>query len=235
MNENLETLNANLGALSDLVKTSRFPQQKRRGKDVGVPSDDDGTDIDADDEESEVRRYQTPKRKTKKDNDLRVRQFFVEETLLTVVTSQGLIRAHTRSLLKLEATDSLRCDVTKEEAEGYDITKGHPCTKETFRLYLDGTPGHKWNQSAGVVFTKSFLERRPDFKYEQVKKCFAVHLRTLVATYRKHKKLQEAGENEKAAAAALSRRETRKQAVGHTTPGVRPSPLTSSAALPPSH
>ena len=212
MNENLETLNASLGALGDLVKTSHSPQ-KKRGKGVGARPDADGTDMDADDEGPEARIYKSPKRRSKQENNLHVRPFLIGETLLTVL--QGLIRAHTRLLLKLKPTDSLWCDVTRDEAEGYDISQGHPCTKDYFRLYLDGTPAHKWNQAAGIVFTKSFLEGRPGFEYDQVKKFFAVHLRTLVTNYRKQEGQKGMRENERDAAAALRRRDTRKQSVSH--------------------
>ena len=107
--------------------------------------------------------------------------------------------------------------MTQEKADGFDSSADYPCTAQDFRLYLTGTPAHKWNRAAAEVFTKSFLQERSEFKHDQVKKYFITHLRTLTATFKKQQQLGGMPEKErdrkKGDTAAQTRRSTRKHNV----------------------
>ena len=131
--------------------------------------------------------------------------------------------------MKKGAKEPLRCDVTQEEADGFDNSVGYPCTADNFRLHLRGTPAHKWNRAAAEVFTKSFLQERPGSEYEQVREYFITHIRTLITTFKKQEKLGGMREKERGKVttetAAQTRRSTRKHNVSSTALVLHPPPL----------
>ena len=236
MNSNLEVLNSNLGALNNLVKGPYVSRSKKKSRNMeGQPSESDETGTDADDE-GPTHEYKPPKRKSRRQNLLHVCSFLIQSALVMLSVLQKLVRAHTCALLK-KVQDSPHCDVTQEEADGFDNSAGYPCTKEAFRLYLAGTPAHKWNQAAAVVFTDNFLEGRDDFEHDRVKKCFLTHLRTLISKFKKGQQVKGLApreqENAKNAAATQTRRSTRKHNVSQIAPVLHSPPLRTLKALPP--
>ena len=155
---------------------------------------------------------------------------------MTLTVQQKLIRDHTRRLLGKEAKDPPSCDVTEAEAEGFDSSVGYPCTAQNFRLYLAGTPAHKWNQAAAEVFTKSLLEERPELGHDRVKRFFITHLRSLISAFKKRGRLQGMSERErektKGDIAAQARRNTQKHNVGSIITALHSQLLRIPTALP---
>lgn len=152
--------------------------------------------------------------------------------MLTI--SQALVRVYTEELLTTNSRSLLAGDVTGEEAENFNDSSGYPCTEANFRLYLAGTPGHKWNQAAGWVFANSFVQKNPGYNRSQVKDYFHTHLRYLITLFRNERARETMSANEKKSAkaneTAQDRKGTRRNAVRLVALRFRPPPLRTSSS-----
>ncbi|KAF9777739.1 hypothetical protein BJ322DRAFT_1015465 [Thelephora terrestris] len=59
-----------------------------------------------------------------------------------------------------------------------------PCTADSFKLYLDGTPAHPWNKAATKVFVASFCVKYTHHAANKAEAHFKVHIDTLIRRYR---------------------------------------------------
>lgn len=106
---------------------------------------------------------------------------------------QRVVRSH---LVRLVGENFLSTDmVTQDQARTFAVawnidggqTCGPCCTVHDFKVDLIGPPQGEWNQSAGRVFCRDFLNfhRLPDDATEAVLGAFFTRIKTLKAKYKK--------------------------------------------------
>jgi len=106
--------------------------------------------------------------------------------------------------------------VSLAEFQAFNPRQGECCTRDNFRLNLEGTPGDDWNKSAARVFVNDFLRTHNEYPANNrvvrlmVQKKTTAAIKSLIKSYR----LKDVAGPLLAAAQKERNRKERKRTVG---------------------
>ncbi|KAI0291477.1 hypothetical protein BC826DRAFT_955745 [Russula brevipes] len=90
------------------------------------------------------------------------------------------VRKFAMILLKRKSKNSPFCLPSKAEFTRFEMRKIGGPTRKNFRVQLIGSLACQWNRRAADVFSKAYIKKKgPQFKHEDLVRCFKTHLRTL--------------------------------------------------------
>lgn len=99
------------------------------------------------------------------ENRLSVRAFCLRASLLALLhsftNSQDQIRKHMDTLSP--SARAREYVISLAEFQAFNPRQGECCTRDNFRLNLEGTPGDDWNKSAARVFVNDFLRTHNEY------------------------------------------------------------------------